>query len=428
MNYCTDIVCCGDVACNVFTGLNATMKILMISSTFPYPPTKGGTHNRTFNLITPIARQHQVTLLTQRLPDVTDAEIDQLRGYVEQLVVFELSDWVNEGIGSKIQRFIDFLRGGTPPNVRFLYSEEMQQWIDRAIASGEYDAVTCEHSVNEIYVRRGWQTQLNTVIDIHSSVYRTCKNQLQTNTSQKPWRDRLFLPMLRRYEKQSISKFNQVVVTTDEDAQQMLEFNPQAQVTVIANGVDLDTFPYRSQDPGGHSLVFVGGLDYFVNIDAACSFATEVFPPLQQKYPDATLTLVGSKPAPEVQALTANPAIRVTGRVPSIAEYLHQATVAIAPLNTGFGMKIKTLEYMAAGVPVVGSDRGLEGIEVDSPNVPLRALRANTVAQYVDAISRLFDDAQLRAKLSHNGRELIETKYTWLQLSHEYEQVILERE
>lgn len=404
------------------------MKILMLSSTFPYPPTKGGTHNRTFNLLKPIAQKHQVTLVTQKATDVTDEDIENLKQYVAELIVFPRNNTVENSILAKTKRFIRFWLEGIPPNVLYLYSPEMQKWIDKAVADNRFDAITCEHSVNEIYIRAQWRNKVQTIIDVHSSIYRTCKNQLETKTSENELRDRFYLPLLRRYEQKLTRKFARVVVTTDEDEQQIKVFNPQAKITVIPNGVDLDTFPYRPHDPGGYQIVFVGGLDYFVNIDAACFFASEIFPQIQQKFPEATLILVGSKPAPEVLALTVNnSAIKVTGRVPSIAEYLHQATVAIAPLRTGFGMKIKTLEYMAAGCPVVGSDRGLEGIEVDSDRVPLRALRANTVDEYIEAITNLFNNAELRAKLSQNGRDTIEQEYTWLSLARRYERVIVDR-
>jgi glycosyltransferase involved in cell wall biosynthesis len=107
-----------------------------------------------------------------------------------------------------------------------------------------------------------------------------------------------------------------------------------------------------------------------------------------------------------------------------MADYLHQATVCVVSMRTGYGIKNKTLEAMAAGVPVVGSDRGLEGLEVDSPNVPLRALRANSVSEYVDAVTRLFEESQLRQELSQNGRQFIEKNYTWERAAQLYEQVI----
>lgn len=283
---------------------NLKMKILMLSSTFPYPPTKGGTHNRTFNLLKPLAENHQITLITQRSDDVTDEEVEGLRRSVAELVIFPRPTRNAGGMGDKLKRFSQFWLQGIPPNVLYLYSEEIQNWIDEALRAGKFDAITCEHSVNEIYVRPQWQKQLKTIINVHSSIYRTCRNQLETRTSENELRDRFYLPLLRRYEQRSLRKFSHVVVTTDEDEEQMQVFAPNARVTVIANGVDLETFPYRSSDPNGHNLVFVGGLDYFVNIDAACFFSLEILPILQQKYPDIKLTLVGSKPAPEVQELT----------------------------------------------------------------------------------------------------------------------------
>jgi glycosyltransferase involved in cell wall biosynthesis len=313
------------------------------------------------------------------------------------------------------------LTTGTPPNVSFLYSREIQAWIDQRVQEGKFEVITAEHSVNEVYIRPEWRKQIRTVIDIHSSLYRTCQNQLETKTSKNELRDRLYLPLLRRYEQQTLGKFSHIVVTTDEDAQQMRSFAPKGQISLIANAVDLNLFPYRTKDPGGHNLVFVGGLDYFANIDAACYLGGEILPRLEEKYPHVTLTLVGSNPAPEVRALAQNPKITVTGRVPAIVDYLHQATLAVIAMRTGFGMKFKTLEAMAAGVPVVASDRGLEGMKVDEP---LSAWRANEIEEYIEAISRLFEDADLRATLSHNARQLIEQEYTWEKSSSEYERLL----
>jgi glycosyltransferase involved in cell wall biosynthesis len=400
------------------------MKILMISATFPYPPSRGGTQVRTFNLLKYLRQKHEITLITQKNADVTGLEMEQLQQWVKNLVIFPSPLDVEQTIPQKLQRLGKFLLTGTPPNVSSRYSQDIQNWIDQQVEQKQFDVITCEHSVNEIYIRPHWQQKLPTIVNIHSSIYRTCLNQLETKTSDYPLRDRLYLPLLKRYEKRFCHKFSHLVVTTEEDRRQIQNFNPTNNITVIPNGVDLDLFPQRQSDPGGYQLIITGGMDYVVNIDAACFFALEVLPHLQAKYPETTLMIVGSKPAPVVLDLAKRPGITVTGRVLSMADYLHQGTVCVIPMRSGFGIKNKTLEAMAAGVPVVASDRGLEGLVVDGDNIPLRALRANKIDEYIEMISRLFTQPELRATLSKNARILIEQEYNWEQSGAKYEQIL----
>ncbi|GAA6621692.1 glycosyltransferase family 4 protein [Scytonema sp. NUACC26] len=402
------------------------MKILMLSSTFPYPPTRGGTQVRTYNLLKYLRQQHIITLVTQREPDVTETEIKELRESVSHLVLFNRPQDLSTsgGLLKKAQRFATFLFQGTPPSVLNRYSAEMSNWIESFVQTGKCDAIACEHSVNEIYIRPYFQKQIKTVVNVHSSVYGTCRNQLETGISENKLRDKLYLPLLRRYEQRYSSKFSDIVVTTEEDRMQMQEFNPKSDIAVIPNGVDLDLFTQRTTDPGGHRLIFIGAMDNLANIDAVCFFSNEVLPEIQKIYSDTTFDIVGSRPTPEVLALREKPGITVTGRVPSMVDYLHKATVCVIPMRTGFGIKNKTLEAMAAGVPVVAGDRGLEGLAVDGAGVPPRALRANQPAEYVNAIGQLFENPQLRAELSRNGRQLVETDFTWETAGKRYEQVL----
>lgn len=417
------------------------MKILMISSTFPYPPVRGGTQVRTFNLLKYLSEKHFITLVTLRSPEVTDTEIQELRTYVQELVIFPRPQISVKGVWGKIQRFGEFLLLGTPPHVRSIHSMALQHWIDEFVAAGKCDVITCEHSVNEIYIRPEWRERIRIVINIHSSVYGTCQQILAMGVSEKPLRDRLNLPLLAGYEKRYCAKFSQIVVTTDEDRQQLTELilppgrvrvQEQGKVAsvlsipmeVVTNGVDLREFTYRQKDPGGYRLIFIGAMDYIANIDAAKFLGLEILPRLQQRYPDATLSIVGAKPVAEVLALRSQLGITVTGRVPSITPYFHQATVCVLPMRIGWGIKNKTLEAMAAGTPVVASDRGLEGLAVDGDTVPLRALRANQVTEYVEGISCLFADVQLREQISRNARSLIENEYTWEIIGQRYEQVL----
>ncbi len=402
----------------------------MISSTFPYPPSRGGTEIRTFNLLKYLHSRHHVTLVTQRHGGVGDSDVEALGKWTSNLVIFPIADALKPqsgfgGVAGKVGRFLESLVKVTPPNVLYRYSAAMQAWIDEFVRSGKCDAIACEHSVNEIYIRPEFRHKVRTAIDIHSSVSGWIRNHLEMGASPNPLRDRLYLSLLlERYEKRYCSKFDYLVVTTEEDKCQFLKFTPGASIAVIPNGVDLDLFPYRRDDPGGQQAVFVGAMDASHNIDAARFFALEVLPVLQQRYPAATFGIVGARPVREVRELAERPGVTVTGEVPAIASELHRATVCVVPLRAGYGIKNKTLEAMAAGVPVVASDRGLEGIQVEGSG-GLAALRANQIEEYVAALSRAFESPELRRQLSENGRSLVEREYTWERAGQRYEKLLM---
>lgn len=404
------------------------LRILMLSSTFPYPPTRGGTEVRTFHLLKFLTKRHQVTLVTQQHSGVSEADLASLRSHVSRLVVFPLPEEPRAAV-QPVKLVKSALRVGgawmrqTPPNVLHRYSPALQAWVDRAIAAGKFDVITCEHSVNEIYIRPQFQHRVRTIVDVHSSVYGWTRNHLEMKAAEYPLRDRLYLPLLRRYEHRYCRKFSQIVVTTDDDRQEFRRLGATAPIQTIPNGVDLVEFSPRSIDPGGRTLLYLGAMDASHNIDAVRFFAIEILPRLQQQYPDTVFRIVGTRPAPAVQELAARSGVIVTGQVDSIAQELHQATVCVIPLRTGFGIKNKTLEAMAAGVPVVGSDRALEGLTVDD-TVPLRAIRANQIHEYVQAIGRLFADASLRQQLSQSARSMVEQEFTWEQAGERYEQVL----
>ncbi|MGB3493066.1 MAG: glycosyltransferase [Elainellaceae cyanobacterium] len=404
------------------------MRILMISSTFPYPPSRGGTEIRTFNLLQHLQIRHQVTVVTQRHPSVSEEDVQALGDRIHDLQLFDLApDPSQAGIAAlvgKVQRFLTSLISGTPPNVLHRYSPEMQQWIDRQVEANGFDVITCEHSVNAVYIRPAYRQTVRTVLNAHSLIYNWVLNHLEMDASDNVLRDRLYLSTIKRYEKRYAKQFSTVVVTTSDDQAALTQICPDAASTIVPNGVDLALFPPRTKDPGGCNLVFVGAMDSSHNIDAVRFFVREVMPALQADYPQTTLTIVGARPAAEVLELAQHFGIHVIGKVDSTAPYLHEAVACVVPLRAGFGIKNKTLEAMAAGVPVVGSDRGLEGLSVDDPDQPLRALRANQPQEYVTAIRQLFESPELRAQLSAEGRSLIEATYTWNQAGCAYEKAL----
>lgn len=438
------------------------LRILMLSSTFPYPPTLGGTEVRTFHLLRWLAQRHEVTLLTQRGDAAgsavleggreaeanADADIAALEAVGASVLCFPLGrfPWRSResprhdlpgytfrtGLG-KLMRLARSHLWGIPPNVAFRYSPALQAWVEDAVQQRRFDVLTCEHGANAVYVRPEFQRQVRTVLNAHSFAVGWTRAELALGVSAHPWRDRLYLPTLVRYERRFRRQFSRVVVTTPEDRQQFLDFlSPDSAapridpnwVQVVPNGVDLAAFLPRTVDPGGYRLVFVGAMDAPHNIDAVCFFAEAVLPLVRSRYSEATFWIAGARPAATVLALAECPGVRVMGAVAQMGAVLREATVCVLPLRLGFGIKNKTLEAMAAGVPIVGSDRALEGLPI-AGGEPL-ALRANTPTEYAGAIARLFDSPLLRRQLSQRARALVEARYTWEKVGQQYEQVLME--
>ena len=400
----------------------------MLCSTFPYPPSKGRKQLRTFHFLQHLVTRHQITLVTQRSDDVTDEEVDILRQQLAELVVFPAITTNREpaGLIDRAKRLGTFIQQRTPPDILDTYSDAIATWVREAIENRQFDVVTCEGSDDEIYIDPQWREKLGVVLNLYASEYSRYKQQLEAASSDNEIKDRISLGLRKRYEQGYLEKFNVIVTVTAKERRIVKELVVESQIKVISNGVDLTKFPRRISNQGGQRIVFVGNMDRPFNIDAARFLALEIFAEIRKRYPEAALEIVGANPVDSVLELNELPGVIVTGKVNCVVEYLHWATVCVIPIRKGYGLKNRTLEAMAAGVPVVGSDRAFAGLEVDGSKVPLRAMRANTIEEYIYACGRLFSESKLREKLSDNGRSLVEAEYTWDKVAQKYEKVLID--
>jgi polysaccharide biosynthesis protein PslH len=200
------------------------------------------------------------------------------------------------------------------------------------------------------------------------------------------------------------------LVCSQREKDQLRELAPEARIAVIENGVDAQAFRPETK-PGAERkrLVFVGSMNYHANIDAAQWFTREIWPAILERFPAWKLALVGSKPAPAVLALRSE-SVEVTGTVPSVAPYYEDALAAIVPIRSGAGTRLKILEAMAAGVPVVSSTLGAEGLAV-TPGENI--LIADTQNSWVEALASLSASEARWQAISAAGRTLVESRYDW---------------
>jgi len=400
------------------------MKILMISAVLPSPYAQTSIPTRTFNLMKNLSERHEVTLVAQHYQMAKDSHIETLRNWVQDLVIFpHHQEMTRRGIVNRAKRLGQLLKEGTPKRVLSYYSPAMQQWIDEKVAEKAFDVITCEHSINEIYVRPKWQQKLKTIINIHGSIYGTCQKYLERPTTvKKSLREQLNVPLLKRYEQNYCSKFSALVTTTTEDKQQIKALDTEKPITVIPNGINFQLYPTRNHDPGGYQLIYISHQEELTITEEVNFLCQSVFPELKKRYPNITLNLLGIPTS--LHHWGEMSGIEVVTAASSLQEMLKASTVCILPIQAGLGMKFATLRAMAMGVPVVGSDRALEGLSVDGATVNLAAMRANQLEEYIYAIGRLFQDPQLRQRLSQNAVALLEKNHNWRKIADQYEQVL----
>jgi polysaccharide biosynthesis protein PslH len=226
----------------------------------------------------------------------------------------------------------------------------------------------------------------------------------------------LLLPHLdqrawERYERQALLAAQAVVVFTPQDRQALAHLAPGARLVEIPLGTELPPSILQPApgDETAPSLLFVGSYTHPPNVEAALRLAGEIFPPLKAQLPNLRLVLVGEKP-PERLSRLAGDGIVVTGRVPDVAPYLEQATVVVAPLVSGGGMRVKVLEALAAGKPLVATPLALAGLNLQPGE---HALTAESSAEFRQQILHLLEDPCRRDDLGAAARRWAQGSLGW---------------
>ena len=226
--------------------------------------------------------------------------------------------------------------------------------------------------------------------------------------------------LIHDLEQNSLKQFSAHTVVSDLERDRLLSRDPAAEIHVIPNGVDSAVFEtIRSCDRKRRVLLFVGSMDYHANSEAVVWFTREIWPQLAHELPELDFKIVGRNPPPSVQAL-ASPRIFVTGTVSDVKPYYQEAFAVVVPLRVGGGTRLKILEAMAAGVPVISTRLGAEGIEaLDRQTI----LLADTAADMASAIRALINEPGFGNKLSDAARLLVQTQYDWRVVGEKLAQV-----
>ena len=168
---------------------------------------------------------------------------------------------------------------------------------------------------------------------------------------------------MEAYERKICRSVKHLIAVSEIDAARIRQMFGVDKVSSVRTGVDIDYFARRGDVAPVGDMVFCGSMDWLPNVDAVVYFLAEILPLIRKKLPGATFTIAGRSPDPKVlQAVEGLEGVSVTGRVEDMRPYLWGAKISVVPLRIGGGTRLKIYECMAAGVPVVSTSVGAEGL------------------------------------------------------------------
>jgi sugar transferase (PEP-CTERM/EpsH1 system associated) len=379
------------------------MQILIVSTRFPFPP-RWGFATRVYQLARHLAKHHDLTLLSPA-DGVEDDQVEALR--TEFPVVVVRSEH-GAPIRPKRARQLTALVGGRSFHAREFLSGELQEAVDGLARDRRFDVVQIESS---LLGGLRFPREPRLVLDEHNIEYEVFRRMQagERSLARRAFYRREYT-RFRPFEQQLWRRVDGCVVTSAREREIVGTHAPATPCTVVANGVDVDEFRPTAEEAEPDTLVFNGVLDYRPNLDAALFLVEEVLPRVQAAVPGARLTIVGRGAVSDVARLRKHPGVLVTGEVPDVRPYLAGSRVVVVPIRMGGGTRLKVVEGLAMGRPMVTTTLGCEGIDVDDDRHLLIRDDADTFAA---AVVTLLSDGERGAALGAAGRELIEARYSW---------------
>jgi glycosyltransferase involved in cell wall biosynthesis len=215
---------------------------------------------------------------------------------------------------------------------------------------------------------------------------------------------------LKRYERAVCRGADAVIAVSPEDAAALRALDPKLRVTVVPNGVDLAWYQPGDRRSDGATALFIGKLDYRPNLDAIEWLVDEIWPRVVRDEPRARLLIVGRDAPSRLDRVNRVAGVKLVGAVPDERPWFDQADVLVVPMRMGGGVRLKVVQAMAMGVPVVATPAGVAGLDLADGD---HYLRGETGPALADQIVRLLRDPPLRQRLATNGRDRATASYDW---------------
>ena len=393
------------------------MKILWVSPFFLHPTDRGG-QIRTLGTMKELHKRHEIHIAALNPPTNAEGPRRSTEYSTRHIAVAHAAP--RRGSAAMVPQLIGSLFSPVPLAVSRYASGDLRRTVSDLVATEHYDSIVCDFltsvpNIPELGDAVLFQHNVETTI-WQRHVERT------TSTAQ-----RLFFAIQARrmklYERQACRRARSVIAVSEVDAQRMREMFGISHVEAVSTGVDLEYFA-RPEAPAivAADLLFSGSMDWLPNVDAIEYFLAEVLPLVRARRPGTTLTIAGRSPDPRVHRAAEGVAgVTVTGSIPDMRPYLWGSKVSIVPIRIGGGTRLKIYECMAAGLPVVSTTVGAEGLDYTAGR---DILLADTPERFAAQCLRLLDEEDTRRQVSAAALALVASRFSWAAVTTQFEDIL----
>lgn len=399
------------------------MRILWVKMGGLWPPTSGG-RTRSLKLITELAKRHEVTVVT------THGEDDDPHGLVEELqccnrvISFDYRVPKRGSVVFPATVARSWL-SRDPVDLWKWRVDEVRNCVRGLIDAGRVDVCVADFLFAVNNVPLGGPTPV--VLFEHNVEYLIWKRL--HDLEQVGWRKALLAiewRKLRAREAAAVRRADMTVAVSAHDRDRLEALAPDADVTWIPTGVDVDFFhPDPAAETRNH-MVFSGSMDWHPNEDAVRYFMQDILPIVRADIPDATFSIVGRNPSEALVREAAAAGASTTGTLDDIRPAIAAAEICVVPLRAGSGTRLKIFEALAMGKAVVSTTVGAEGLDI----IPgMHYIAADGAREFAGAVISLLNDTDRRRRIAAAGRALVEERYSWAQVARPFErhcQTVLE--
>lgn len=380
-------------------------KALMLTSLMPFPPLDGAAV-RNWQMFHHLSDKMDVNVFARTIRPPSP---EVIRAASSPSLHFELNNVARPSVPMKAICALRLLFSRYPVQVGGYEFASQRKALASLLAKTHFDLIQIEPWLSS-YWSQIKKTGAVTVVSFHNIESELMFRQAKIEPS-------IGRRLLKRFdgnrmaciEESLFHESDLSVVTTEREQVLLKERFPDARIIVAPNGVDCEAVQLL---PASNSkrILFVGTLDYGPNIDAVIHFVRNILPILRSRYRDLSFQVAGSNPGTRIMHLKNEPKVQILGFVPDLRPVYQAASVCVAPLRAGGGSRLKILEAMAYGRPVVSTSLGCEGLQVETG---AQLLIADEPEEFANAVGGLLDDPKLCCTVAANARRFVEKAHCW---------------